>query len=163
MSSKWPLPKKRSFPLRISPLNVTKSAHWRNPYRKTSFFIQWTQRKILLFTALPNPWLKQYSYRRYLLPYVIDKSWWSFCILDLFGSKIVVMESNCLLPKKKYTIWNSFWFYVVLTVWKVSKYGVFSGPYFPLFWSKSPNSIRIQENMDQKKLRIWTLFTQCKF
>ena len=24
-------------------------------------------------------------------------------------------------------------------------------------------SVRIQENTDQKKLRIWTLFTQCKF
>ena len=24
-------------------------------------------------------------------------------------------------------------------------------------------SVRIQENMDQKKLRIWTLFTQCSF
>ena len=37
------------------------------------------------------------------------------------------------------------------TVWNVSKYGVFSGPY----------SVRMQENTDQKKLRIWTLFTQC--
>ena len=27
--------------------------------------------------------------------------------------------------------------------------------------SKSPYSDRIQENTDQKKLRIWTLFTQC--
>ena len=39
----------------------------------------------------------------------------------------------------------------------------FFGPYFPLFGlnSKSPYSVRIQENTDQKKLRIWTLFTQC--
>ena len=29
-------------------------------------------------------------------------------------------------------------------------------------WNKSPYSVRIRENMDQKKLRIWTLFTQCK-
>ena len=29
--------------------------------------------------------------------------------------------------------------------------------------SKSPYSVRIQENMDLKKLRIWTLFTQCPF
>ena len=35
------------------------------------------------------------------------------------------------------------------TVWKVSKYGVFSGPY----------SVRMRENADQKNLRIWTLFT----
>ena len=27
--------------------------------------------------------------------------------------------------------------------------------------SKSPYLVRIQENRDQKKLRIWTLFTQC--
>ena len=39
------------------------------------------------------------------------------------------------------------------TAQKMSKYGVFSGPY----------SVRIRENTDQKKLRIWTLFTQCKF
>ena len=37
------------------------------------------------------------------------------------------------------------------TAWKVSKSGVFSGPY----------PVRMQENMDQKKLSIWTLFTQC--
>ena len=32
---------------------------------------------------------------------------------------------------------------------EVSKYGVFSGPY----------SVRMREDADQKKLRIWTLFT----
>ena len=31
--------------------------------------------------------------------------------------------------------------------------------FFPL--RKSPYSVRIQQNTDQKKLRIWTLFTQC--
>ena len=36
----------------------------------------------------------------------------------------------------------------------MSKYGDFSGPYFSVF---SPNT----GNMDQKKLRIGTLFTQC--
>ena len=54
------------------------------------------------------------------------------------------------------------------TAWKVSKYAVFSGSYFPAFdWygdlrSKSRYSVRIQENTDQKKLRTWTLFTQLK-
>ena len=33
---------------------------------------------------------------------------------------------------------------------KLSKYGVFSGPYFPAF----------RMNMNQKKLQIWILFTQ---
>ena len=37
-----------------------------------------------------------------------------------------------------------------LTAWKVSKYGVSSGPY----------SVQIRENTDQKKLRIWELFAQ---
>ena len=40
-----------------------------------------------------------------------------------------------------------------VTAWKVSKYGVFSGPYFSAFGLNT-------ENMDQKNLRIWTLFTQ---
>ena len=40
-------------------------------------------------------------------------------------------------------------FSVRLTAWKVLKYGVFYGPY----------SVRVQENTDQKKLRIWTLVT----
>ena len=49
---------------------------------------------------------------------------------------------------------------------KMSKYGVFSGPYFAVFglnikiYSKSPYSVQKRGNTDQKKLRIWTLFTQ---
>ena len=60
---------------------------------------------------------------------------------------------------------------LLLTAWKVSRCGVFSGPYFPVFGlnteryrveiqSISPYSVRIRENADQNKLRIWTLFTQ---
>ena len=41
----------------------------------------------------------------------------------------------------------------------MSKYGVFSGPYLR---SISPYSVQMRENTDQKKLRIWTLFTQCE-
>ena len=56
-----------------------------------------------------------------------------------------------------------------LTSWKVSKYGVFSGPYFPAFGlnterdSISPYSVRMRENAEQKKTHIWTLFTQCVY
>ena len=54
------------------------------------------------------------------------------------------------------------------TAWKVSTYGVFSGPYFPVFGLNTNiyevnlriYSVRIRENTDYKKLRIWTLFTQ---
>ena len=47
----------------------------------------------------------------------------------------------------------------------MSKYGLFSGPYFPVFGlnSISPYSIRMQQKTDQKKLRIWTLFTRCSW
>ena len=40
------------------------------------------------------------------------------------------------------------------TAWKVSKYGVISGPYFSVFRLNT-------ENTAQKKIRIRTLFTQC--
>ena len=36
----------------------------------------------------------------------------------------------------------------------MSKYGVFSGPYF--------TAVRMWENTDQKIPRIWTLFTRCR-
>ena len=39
---------------------------------------------------------------------------------------------------------------MLIIAWKVLKYGAFSGPYFPAFGL----------NTDQRKLRIWTLFTQ---
>ena len=46
-------------------------------------------------------------------------------------------------------------------LWKVSKYGVLSGPYFSAFGlirrdSISLYSVRMRENTGQKKLRIWT-------
>ena len=38
----------------------------------------------------------------------------------------------------------------------------FSGSYFPIFGLNTEiYSVGIQENTDQKNLRIWTLFTQC--
>ena len=48
-----------------------------------------------------------------------------------------------------------------ITVWRVSKDRVFSGPYFPVFvLRKSSYSVQIRENKDQKKVHIWTIFTQ---
>ena len=62
--------------------------------------------------------------------------------------------------------WNFLW--RIVTAWKVSKYVVF-------FWSILsrirteygeilrifPYSVQMRKNTDQKKLHIWTLFTQC--
>ena len=57
-----------------------------------------------------------------------------------------------------------------ITAWKVSKCVVFFWYIFSRTrtqWEdlrcKSPHSVQIRENADQKKLRIWTLFTQCIF
>ena len=41
----------------------------------------------------------------------------------------------------------------IVTMWKVSKYRVFSGPYFPAFGLNTGKC-------RPEKLRIWTLFTQ---
>ena len=54
-----------------------------------------------------------------------------------------------------------------VATWKVSKYGVFSGPYFPAFglnterYGISPYSVRMRENTDQKKRRIFGHLTHC--
>ena len=47
------------------------------------------------------------------------------------------------------------------TTWKVCKYGVFSGLYFPVFGllllRKFPYSVRIQKKIDQKKTPYWVI------
>ena len=60
-------------------------------------------------------------------------------------------------------------FFTAHSARKVSKYGVFSGPYFPAFELTTERygvSLRIQSKcgkiQTRKKLRIWTLFTQFK-
>ena len=46
----------------------------------------------------------------------------------------------------------------------MSKYGDLFGPYFPAFGLNTKRSLlQMREHKDQKKLRIWTLFTQCNF
>ena len=50
------------------------------------------------------------------------------------------------------------------TAWKESKFGVLSGPYFPVriecgdLLHKYPNSVQIQENVDQKKTPYLDIF-----
>ena len=41
------------------------------------------------------------------------------------------LSANCLFYCFSHFAWN--FFFSVLTAWKVSKYGVISGPYFPVF------------------------------
>ena len=56
---------------------------------------------------------------------------------------------------------NIFDFYYLTTVQKVSKYGVFSGPSFPVFGLNTEIQSKYRKLRTRKKLRIWTLFTQC--
>ena len=71
----------------------------------------------------------------------------------------------CNAPDPKYCI-KKWWDY--FTPCKKGPNTEFFWPVFSRIWtdhrdlrSKSPYSVRIRENTDQKKLRIWTLFTQC--
>ena len=82
---------------------------------------------------------------------LLDESpYLKICIILIF---VIITQWNCD------TLTDS----VNITAWKVSKYGDFSGPYFPTFGLNtgiSPYSVRMQENTNQKKFHIWTLFTQ---
>ena len=59
--------------------------------------------------------------------------------------------ANIVLKLLKFMVER--WIVSFVTAWKVSKYRFFSGPSFP--------TVRMPENTDHKKLRIWILFTQC--
>ena len=69
--------------------------------------------------------------------------------LDNWQSK-VFWESRKLLEQGGYQGFFKVQIVMSSTAWKVSKYRVISGPYFPVFVL----------NTDQKQLRIWTPFTQ---
>ena len=49
----------------------------------------------------------------------------------------------------------------IFTAWKVSKYGVFSDPYFTVFGLNTGIFSSNTGKCRPEKLRIWTLFTQC--
>ena len=85
---------------------------------------------------------------------------WIFC--NVFFGK------HCLksVQLRFHAFSNHSCFHLTFTAWKVSKYGVSLVRIFPYrteYWISlriSPYSVRMRENMDQKKLRIWTLFMQ---
>ena len=70
-----------------------------------------------------------------------------------------IMFNSCYLSLFKYFKIN--WsFYIA---WKVSKYGVFSDPYFPVFGLNTKYLSVFSPNTGKygpEKIRIWTLFTQ---
>ena len=86
------------------------------------------------------------SILQYILkPYSLSQS--NFFCGENVIKFILLFNFHCL---KSVQIWSFFWS-VFFCIW--TEYGDLR--------SKSPYSVRIQNNTDQKKLRIWTLFTQC--
>ena len=69
-------------------------------------------------------------------------------------TRTVIIFVNC--PSTKVlTITN------IVTVWKVSKYGVFSGPYFPAFWRNTERysvSLSIQSKWGKIRTRKKSVF-----
>ena len=96
------LHKKWNFRLRISSLNVTKSAgncgfghiYWRNPLRKSSFFMQ----------CLYSLWV--YYLIFYSLFYLI------FCIILIFYLIIWLVEGSLESHQSSLTIFSSTWCYI---------------------------------------------------
>ena len=90
----------------------------------------------------------------YTYIYINDVYIWVIChsVSCEFEGQLCLVFSNFLA---RLSILSS-------TAWKVLKYGFscVQTEYGDLL-RKSPYSVRIQENTDQKKLRIRTLFTQC--
>ena len=79
---------------------------------------------------------------------------WLFKLcISLFSLQFFGVDPKQLLHfVKSVQIWSFSW---SIFSWISTEYGV--------LWTKSPYSVQIQENKDQKKLRIWTLFTQGLF
>ena len=90
---------------------------------------------------------------------------WTFIRKKVTDLNVQEEETNSLYCQDKFGGRNS----AAITAWKVSKYGVISGPYFPAFGLNTERyevSLHIQSECrktDQKWLRIWTLFTQWMF
>ena len=88
---------------------------------------------------------------------------------NLFNHYIVeTMIVYCNLHKREDHLWSFTHTFSVFKIATISPHCEKSVQIRSLFWSvlscirsKSPYSIRVQENTDQKKLCIWTLFTQC--
>ena len=126
------------------------------------------QGHVIFVTAVLVPLLVCSSYYLHYIS-ILRKSCTSFKSIDKAKSENV-KEGPFLISCLLYNILSIPFSFILRrrivklldTAWKVSKYGGFFYPYFPVFGlNTEPYSVRIQENTDKKKLRIWTLFTQC--
>ena len=89
---------------------------------------------------------------------------WKFPPTKMRRESSVLVKQQAVRPEQAISLWimcSVVWLYysrylmklglyfILYTAWKVFKYGVISGPYFPDLWSKSLYSVRLQENTDQ--------------
>ena len=102
--------------------------------------------KIAINCILFHGVLKFWSSIMMVVLYLCDKLW-------IFKKPVMLVS----LVSKNLLRFNA------ITVWKASKVSLFSHnrTEYGYLRSKSQHSVRIRENKDQKKLRIWTLLTQC--
>ena len=80
-----------------------------------------------------------------------------YCQISVVILLFFLFQNMLSLIQKNLKFWSEYYrfsdFLKEITTWKVSKYGVFSSPYFPVF----------RQNIGKygpEKLHIWTLFTQ---
>ena len=108
--------------------------------------------------------LRQFLYLLYLCPCLVLSPFMSYlCDLLSFSSSFFIIISHIISSVQKDL-------FLCFTAWKVFKYGVISGPYFPVFGLNKEiyevNLCSQSEYMkitNQNKLRIWALFTQRLF
>ena len=119
------------------PALYLKVAFWKENYSCSKVFL-W-----LASNILPKIWGKSTFLGRLLITYAWKNDEVSaFLIITFMFSWIICSGLYCV---------------------KSVQIRSFSGPYFPSLGliTKTPYSVRMLENTDQKKLRIWTLFMRC--
>ena len=111
------------------------------------------------------PWMFAWVLAAHLYPlrkYLFNITLIHFSLMFYFYTPEIVRKRNIDLKWVKST---RLMFRDVVTAWRVSKYGVFSGPYFPAFGLNTesyPVPLRILSKcgkIQTTKVRIWTLFT----
>ena len=105
-----------------------------------------------------------FSVRKFFQGYSYFTGKWEM-LVALYCSLPLPVAGNYWQVNRLFTIKTSLKYAVTGdTAWKVSKYGIFSSPYFSEF--RLGVKLRIQSEYrkirTRKKLRIWTLFTQCE-
>ena len=108
-------------------------------------------------------------YEQFKLPIDKERAWQNICLQQKFLLRKLLHQNT--------TLYNYCWIWAWPLILLTDRCCLTSRTHYQCWWSithkhnahcmksvqtrsKSPYSVRIQENTDQKKHRIWTLFTQ---